>query len=858
MTDIIASALGQQVADAGNGHKINDSTPQNASVAGRANAPSGVVLSQADNEPQPCWTPKNWDDLELFLREIMGPWWPSVVGTKIWTTAFPDVSQASWFGAPGLDWMRSRWGDEPVASGGLDMYFCIGVLGPRAKNRTLVNVVAQPLLIVDDIGTKVPFAKWEELFRAGCPLPTFRIETSPGNETWGWSADGNAVGEDRWQDMALLRAWLVEKGLTDAVMDPTRNIRLPSGWNSKPKYRPDGAGLDQSPRVRLVEWRPPSEFGRVDLDALGAAVLGRPDWREAGLPTSAAAQSALTSAQITSASNRVRSADLAKPEPIMRLAQELGRALTQVRAGVVEMPCPNEAQHTTRDGTGFAFIGDGIMCCQHAHCRGLSPSDFRNMLCQEYDEQFGEEGAGVHFLAVETFRDLGGFADVAAVQAQADNMAARGAAANAARAQASAATNAAAITASPFAPIGPIAPRQIPPRKWLYGYTAIAGFPSFLVAPGGYGKSALAMVEAVAMATGLELLPGEKPVRPLRVWMHNAEDDKDEMERRLAAILQHFGLTHADLNGNLFMTSGRDMKLQLARMGRDGPEIVPGVVDAVVERLLSAKIDVLILDPLGALHTLPENSNEAANLLLGAMREVAHRAGVALIVLHHAGKAAAMDMDAAGAGASRGASAFVDGARVVRQLVRMTEKEAGQFGIADADRRDFLRVENGKANLARAENGRWLRMVDVPLGNGAGLWPLGDRVGVVERWSPPAASPGTACDLARVQAAILASPRRPRASQRSPDWIGWLVADALGLDTGGPSVRKEDRTPAQAGALARVRAMVAGWVQSGGLIERQERDEESRKSWSYVFVGQAAVLLGPDGTDADVDAENAE
>ena len=421
-----------------------------------------------------------------------------------------------------------------------------------------------------------------------------------------------------------------------------------------------------------------------------------------------------------------------------------------------------------------------------------------------------------------------------------------------------AATNAAAIKCSPFAPVRPIASRQIPPRAWLYGFTTIKGFVSFLVAPGGVGKSALMMVEAVAMATGRELLSGEKPVRTLRVWMHNAEDDQDEMDRRLTATLLHFRLTDADLNGNLFMTSGRDRKLQLARMGRDGPEIIPSVVDALVERLLSQKIDVLILDPLGALHTLPENSNEAANLLSGALREIAHRAGVAVVVLHHAGKAAATDMDAAGAGASRGASAFVDAARVVRQLVRMTGKEAAQFGIAEADRRDFLRVENGKANLARADNGRWLRMVDVPLANGAGLWPLGDRVGVVERWTPPTANPGTASDLARVQAAIMASPRRFRASQRSPDWIGWLMADVLALDTGGPSARKEDRTPAQAGALARVRAMVACWVQSGGLVERHERDDESRKSWIYVFAGQPAVLLGPDGTDADGDAENAE
>jgi hypothetical protein len=377
-----------------------------------------------------------------------------------------------------------------------------------------------------------------------------------------------------------------------------------------------------------------------------------------------------------------------------------------------------------------------------------------------------------------------------------------------------------------------------------------------LVAPGGAGKSALAMVEAVAMASGRELLSGEKPVRPLRVWMVNVEDDLPEMQRRLAAIMQHFGLTHADLNGNLYLTSGRDMKLQLARTGRDGPEIVPGVVDALVERLVAAKLDVLILDPLGALHTLPENSNEAANLLSGALREIAHRADAAVVILHHAGKAAAMDMDGAGAGASRGASAFTDAARVVRQVVRMTTTEARDYGIADVDRRDYLRVENGKANLARAEDGRWFRMVDVGLGNGMGLWPLGDRVGVVERWTPPTVQPGTANDLARVQAALSASPTPARADNRSPDWVGWLAANALALDAGASMTAAKDRTPAQAAAFARVRALVDGWLRNGGLIVANVRDPASRKTVKAVQIGTPAIMIDPDATSEMDDPED--
>lgn len=433
--NIIASAPGGQVATNGNGHKINENPLPNTEAKAGPNASIGASGAQTKSGEL---IPKTFDGMGLFLREVMGEWWPNVIGTQVWVAGFPDIennSGAGWFGYPDLSVLQSMYGDERVRDGGLDLYFCIAPIGPGEKRRSNAGAVAQPLLIVDDIGTKISRPKWDALIAMGCPEPTFRIETSPGNETWGWSADGNAAGNERAQDMALLRAWLVEKELTDEVMDVARYIRLPGGWNSKAKYRAAGEGIECSPLVSLVDWRPPSEFGRVDLDAIGAAVLGRADWRNAGLPTKAGAQAVLTSAQIAG-SNRPRTADVLRPEPIMRLAAELGRTLTQVRAGVVECLCPNHAAHTSRVETGFAFLGDGLMHCNHGHCQGLSTSDFRDMLCQEYDEQAGVEGAGSHFLAVETFRDLGAFDDLAAVQAQADDMAARQAIASAARQEA--------------------------------------------------------------------------------------------------------------------------------------------------------------------------------------------------------------------------------------------------------------------------------------------------------------------------------------------------------------------------------------------------------------------------------------
>lgn len=120
------------------------------------------------------------------------------------------------------------------------------------------------------------------------------------------------------------------------------------------------------------------------------------------------------------------------------------------------------------------------------------------------------------------------------------------------------------------------------------------------------------------MCSGRDLI-GAKPVRPLTVLSLSAEDDEEEAGRRIAGCMKHHGLTASDLGNRLFVTSGRGenaRQIKLARMGIRGPEEVPGAADALVELATSAKPDVVALDPLAAMHELPENDNAAMNFLL--------------------------------------------------------------------------------------------------------------------------------------------------------------------------------------------------------------------------------------------------
>jgi hypothetical protein len=114
--------------------------------------------------------------------------------------------------------------------------------------------------------------------------------------------------------------------------------------------------------------------------------------------------------------------------------------------------------------------------------------------------------------------------------------------------------------------------RTITPRDWVYDEHYIKGFLSATVAPGGGGKTSLELVEAVALASGRNLL-GPRVTKKYRVWYWNGEEPLVELERRIAAICLHYNITQAELAGYLFLNSGRDpnSKITIAEATNSGP-----------------------------------------------------------------------------------------------------------------------------------------------------------------------------------------------------------------------------------------------------------------------------------------------
>lgn len=366
---------------------------------------------------------------------------------------------------------------------------------------------------------------------------------------------------------------------------------------------------------------------------------------------------------------------------------------------------------------------------------------------------------------------------------------------------------------SPSGPIHPTAfrwrePRLIPPREWLYGSHLIRKFVSATIAPGGVGKSTLVLTDGIAMACGRTLL-GNRPHGRLKVWAWNGEDPSDEMERRVVAACLRLGVDRSEIEGRLYLDSGRDMLIKVASLGRAGPEVDRSVVDALVNAIAERNIDVLMIDPLVAIHGVAENDNGAMDLVVKSLAQIAHRANCAIEVVHHTRKlnGAESDMDAA-----RGGSAIAGAVRSARALNVMSPEAASGFGISEGDRRSYVRVDDVKANLASQSSAHWFRLVGEPLGNHRGDRPE-DWVAVAEAWSPPDATAGIGLqELAAVQDAIHEKCLRENVQANS--WVGHEIGRVLSLNSHKDPERQT------------IKKLLRQWLANGSLVVVTMRDEK--------------------------------
>jgi hypothetical protein len=348
----------------------------------------------------------------------------------------------------------------------------------------------------------------------------------------------------------------------------------------------------------------------------------------------------------------------------------------------------------------------------------------------------------------------------------------------------------------------------IPAREWIVRGLLIRKHISILVAPGGSGKSLLSAQLAIALALGLPW-GGWTPLKAEKVLLINAEDDGDEMRRRIHAACRVMGVNPRDLVGRLFLADD-PRSIVVAKTSKEKVVLATPLADAIKKTVTEQGIGVIFVDPFAETFEGDENSNSEVKWAAAIWRAVARDCHCGVMLVHHTPKYAkgmAGDADAA-----RGAGALVNSARIVSTLFTMTEEEARLFDLKADEAHRYVRFDDAKANLTLITGkARWFEKVSHEL-------PNGDSVGVLKPWKPPGVFDGVSIETINDILQTIDAGRdggkylfnKKAGPDVTPAWAGSVIIEATGCDR--PKAAK----------------FIAEWLQSGLLREAEYTSENRR------------------------------
>jgi hypothetical protein len=368
----------------------------------------------------------------------------------------------------------------------------------------------------------------------------------------------------------------------------------------------------------------------------------------------------------------------------------------------------------------------------------------------------------------------------------------------------------------------------IPRREVLYGRHYSRRNIGASIGAGGRLKTSHALFEAVEMTVGRDLtitITSEAlPSGPLRVLVLNAEEDQDELDRRVAAICQRYNVAETDLGGRLFVKSVRDRPLRLATFVRGAATLNQPDLETLTGLIEQNSIDVFMLDPWVSFHAVNESSNMDMDLVIKAgLGTIATSTNSAGEIFHHPGKPKPGQAETTVEDA-RGASAIIWAVRSARVFNFMTPEEATKLGISEDNRRRHIRIANGKANMCPLGKAEWIKIEVESL-------PNGDEVACSSRWIPPNPFDGvTTTDMAT--GAQLAATGAFRADSRSPKWFGYALADLLHV----PVAYGADNDPKHP---TRINTIIKTWLKNK-VLKIEPRTDETRRERKFIVPGPAA------------------
>lgn len=237
-------------------------------------------------------------------------------------------------------------------------------------------------------------------------------------------------------------------------------------------------------------------------------------------------------------------------------------------------------------------------------------------------------------------------------------------------------------------PIDDLAYAQPEPQVWWCDSYLPAGHVTLLGGHGGAGKSTLALMLAVSIATGRPFLG--LPTKPGRVLMFSAEDPGSLVRRRLAKVCREFSLDPAALAPSLRVLDATEpapglfteQRTHGIRVG-----ILTSTYQALLQYVAANEIDVLIVDNASDTFDADEINRASVREFIRSLALLVRRRGGAVLLLSHVDKSTSRAGKSASVESYSGSTAWHNS---VRSRLFFVETGPGRYEL-----------QHQKSNLGR-------------------------------------------------------------------------------------------------------------------------------------------------------------
>lgn len=258
----------------------------------------------------------------------------------------------------------------------------------------------------------------------------------------------------------------------------------------------------------------------------------------------------------------------------------------------------------------------------------------------------------------------------------------------------------------------------VPEREWIVRDMIPAKTVTLLGGDGAAGKTTIALQLGVARALGRDWI-GTMP-SPGRTLFLSAEDDTDELHRRLDAIRMHYGATFDDL-ADLQLVDLVGENAVLGEISKTGIIHPTALFDAVVNVIERSQAGLIIIDALADAFAGDENNRGQARQFVGMLKRPSRHYGCAFLCLAHP----SLNGLSTGSGTS-GSTAWNNS---VRSRLYFETAKASDGSDPDPDLRTLSVRKSNYGPKGSPVTVRWTAGAYVPEGGASTL----DRLAIAQR-----------------------------------------------------------------------------------------------------------------------------